>query len=609
MQTQVETQSLPADSTAVQYRYTATYSPDDNKLRLYSSRRLPTEVYGQIHAAGFRFAPKQDLFVAPMWTPEREDILVELCGDIWDEDTSLVERSEARAERFETYSDKRADEAVSAKRAVDEIADARNGQPILVGHHSFDRAQRDAKKIDNGMRKAIRLWDTSAYWTQRAKGALKHASYKLRPDVRTRRIHRIEADRRKRARDNSHSVRFLAIWEKIHLPDSLKRNDGESSTFRDRALYIANYDRGLPFGTWSDLNSNKSTPEETQSKAIEAHQRVLAITSRWIAHFDNRLAYERAMLEEVGGIISDRFKPEKGGGCKCWASPRGGWSFIQRVNRVTVTVLDNWGNGGGNFSRTIPFDKLSELMSAESVMEARRTGMLVETMDKTGFVVGPSSPAALEPTESAVSPSVESSLTASSIDNREASFEAMRDQLTKGIKVVSADQLFPTPDLLAARMCTVAGLSVGHRILEPSAGTGRLLRAILACVSVESTSICAIEINQTLAESLRASFPGIAVSCQEFLSFDSGKFDRIIMNPPFKNDQDVEHVDHGISLLAPGGRLVAIMAKGFQFHRSRPAAAFRKRLSSLSVHSEELGTEAFESSGARVGTVLLTIDA
>ena len=36
-----------------------------------------------------------------MWTPEREDLLLELCGEIEDEDTTLIERAEARAERFE----------------------------------------------------------------------------------------------------------------------------------------------------------------------------------------------------------------------------------------------------------------------------------------------------------------------------------------------------------------------------------------------------------------------------------------------------------------------------------------------------------------------------
>ena len=49
----------------VSQTYRATYSPDDNKLRLYASLRLDEETYSLINKAGFRWAPKQKLFVAP----------------------------------------------------------------------------------------------------------------------------------------------------------------------------------------------------------------------------------------------------------------------------------------------------------------------------------------------------------------------------------------------------------------------------------------------------------------------------------------------------------------------------------------------------------------
>jgi len=62
--------------------YTATYSVTDNKLRLYSSQRLDAETYQAVKDHGFKWAPKQELFVAPMWTPGREDFLIELAGEI-----------------------------------------------------------------------------------------------------------------------------------------------------------------------------------------------------------------------------------------------------------------------------------------------------------------------------------------------------------------------------------------------------------------------------------------------------------------------------------------------------------------------------------------------
>src|ERR1700691_40061 len=112
--------------------YSATYSPEDNKLRLYATCRLDPETYDSVKSAGFIWAPKQELFVAPMWTPAREDLLIERAGEIDDEHKSLVERAEERSERFEDYSEARASDAERARKAVSAIADnIPFGQPIL----------------------------------------------------------------------------------------------------------------------------------------------------------------------------------------------------------------------------------------------------------------------------------------------------------------------------------------------------------------------------------------------------------------------------------------------------------------------------------------------
>src|ERR1022692_3396700 len=153
---------------------TATYSPEDNKLRLYTVSRLPRDVYDRVKAAGFTWAPKQELFVAPAWTPAREDLLIELCGEIGDEDTSLVDRAEERAERFEDYSDKRAQDANSAAAAVERIADGiPMGKPILVGHHSERHARKDAERIENGVGEGVRVWEGWASWWGGAAGPVR----------------------------------------------------------------------------------------------------------------------------------------------------------------------------------------------------------------------------------------------------------------------------------------------------------------------------------------------------------------------------------------------------------------------------------------------------
>lgn len=292
---------------------TATYSPEDNKIRIYLNSRLPKELYDRLKAAGYSWAPKQKCFYAPMWTPSRADLAEELCGEIGDEDSTLAERAEERAERFEGYSDNRAKDAEQARRAVSAIADnIPLGQPILIGHHSEKHARRDAAKIDNGMRRAVKMWETSAYWTERAAGALAHAKYKELPTVRARRIKGLEADKRRQARTRAEAVAELAKWDKQGLT-------------LDEARHISNYGRGGPTvfgfnadgtrntnGGWSaydvlrpDGDRPKACPvgkvEQCQAAARRAYPRTIAWADRWISHYSNRIAYERAMLDDQGG--------------------------------------------------------------------------------------------------------------------------------------------------------------------------------------------------------------------------------------------------------------------------------------------------------------------
>lgn len=268
----------------------ATYSPEDNKLRLYATSRLDPELYQRVRAAGFIWAPKQDLFVAPMWTPEREDLLLELCGEIGDEDTSLVDRAEERADRFDEYHDKRKADAARTTAAVDSLAQGIPlGQPILVGHHSERRARKDAQRIQDGTRKAIRLWNTAQYWQSRAIGALRHAEYKERPDVRARRIKGLEADRRKRVRDLTTAEEFLRVWTKI-------QTDPDETSKKARATRVANHSESCSVRLWYDLEQDKVTATEACAIGIASNERSAEIAKRWIEHLDNRLAYERTLL-------------------------------------------------------------------------------------------------------------------------------------------------------------------------------------------------------------------------------------------------------------------------------------------------------------------------
>lgn len=136
---------------------------------------------------------------------------------------------------------------------------------------------------------------------------------------------------------------------------------------------------------------------------------------------------------------------------------------------------------------------------------------------------------------------------------------ALKQSARKGVQVVAVPQLFETPPDLARRVVQFAGIEPAHAVLEPSAGTGRLLRELPA-----SCRVVAVELNHELATALRAGFPSVDVRCADFLEVGPslGSFDRVIMNPPFAGAADIAHVQAARRLLVPGGRLVAIVAGG-----------------------------------------------
>jgi protein-L-isoaspartate O-methyltransferase len=327
------------------------------------------------------------------------------------------------------------------------------------------------------------------------------------------------------------------------------------------------------------------TPEQVREVARRVYPASIAHYDRHLGHLANRLAYERAMLADAGGTVADRTGPEVGGGCRCWASPRGGWSYIRKVNKVSVTVEDNWGNGGQNFTRTIAFDKLAGVMTKADVDAARVEGRLIE-IDTQGFMLCDSAPKA--PTVEAPKPEA-------------GAFEAMRESLAAGVQVVSAPQLFPTPRDLAARMVDLADIQPGHAVLEPSAGTGALMGAMGGRMfghAPESGRLVAVEINATLAHGLPGEFPLTTIYCADFTQWQTEeRFDRVLMNPPFANGADIEHIQRAAAMLKPGGRLVAICANG-----PRQAA----RLQPLADSWEELPAGTFAHTGVRA--VLLTIN-
>lgn len=647
-------------------RHYATYSPEDDKIRLYLAYRLSAEEYAPVKAAGYHSAPKQG-FVFAFWSPKAEDIALELCGEIEDEDKTLVERAEERAERFEDYSDARRQDAEQAHKAVSAIADnIPLGQPILVGHHSEKHARREAEKIENGMRKAVNMWKTSQYWKDRAAGALAHAKYKERPDVRARRIKTLEAELRKCIASytplttKERPEPMYCMQQDWHKTGAAATREEREAIEPELHVWVGPPGRG---GHWAPVASLPG---------------IKAAYARTEEHLMHRLEYEHAMLAEKIGADSFASKFDLQIGGKVLS--HGAWVTILKLNQkdgITVSVSTN----STRWTRVVPVEEIQDYQppeegATELVKAATKRpplcnypgeGFATCTMaqwKKIGkdykstihriqatdtyaehcvrYAIGvwlnrppmpegmdeykqsqwkmnerhnyypvfitdekrkdPPAPTAeakptIEPPERVIPERTHQPKPAEPDAEK---FEALQESLKAGVQVVSANQLFPTPTDLARRMVEEAEIDRGMAVLEPSAGTGSILTALMEYPIDDSVTVRAIEMNYDLSRLLSQRFEDVKNERADFLELkprEGEAYDRILMNPPFENGADIKHIMHALTFLKPGGRLVAICANGPRQN---------DKLKPLADSWEELPAGTFE--GTQVRSVLLVIN-
>jgi phospholipid N-methyltransferase len=191
--------------------------------------------------------------------------------------------------------------------------------------------------------------------------------------------------------------------------------------------------------------------------------------------------------------------------------------------------------------------------------------------------------------------------------------ESMREAVNKPDPVKTLERalvgkkipgFFPTPKPLVEQMIDFADIKAGHQVLEPSAGKGDIANEISN--SAPDAELSVIEFNDGLSEILKAK--GFNVVGDDFLKHN-GSYDRIVMNPPFENFQDIEHVKHAYELLKPGGKLVAIMGASVKNSRKQ-AVEFREWLDNAGSYIEDNPEGSFKSSDRPTGvsTVMVTIE-
>ena len=171
-------------------------------------------------------------------------------------------------------------------------------------------------------------------------------------------------------------------------------------------------------------------------------------------------------------------------------------------------------------------------------------------------------------------------------------FERLADPGTAP-QVFSSFNLFPTPPDVADQVIELARITEGMSVLEPSAGMGAL-----AIPARESGGVVqCVEIDCQMAAYLTGL--GFETANANFFRWLGGSFDRVVMNPPFKNGVDRNHIRRAMDFLKIGGRLVSVCANG---------PKQREALIPLATRWVELPPGSFKSEGTNVNTAIFVYD-
>lgn len=175
---------------------------------------------------------------------------------------------------------------------------------------------------------------------------------------------------------------------------------------------------------------------------------------------------------------------------------------------------------------------------------------------------------------------------------------------------------FPTPPELAIWLVGRLNVKPGEVALEPSAGTGNIVHALLEA----GAKVNAVERDEKMRKALQShanlgarheNLVAVADS-DDFMFYHRDPqpkdrlFDVVAMNPPFLKvgeSDHLGHVRHAFDLLKAGGRLGAILPSGVTFREDRRHTDFRNWVNEHGC-LEGLAPFSFRASGTDVNTVV-----
>lgn len=181
------------------------------------------------------------------------------------------------------------------------------------------------------------------------------------------------------------------------------------------------------------------------------------------------------------------------------------------------------------------------------------------------------------------------------------------DKLTSGetVNIKKEFQFFATPRELADRLVKLADIEEKHLILEPSAGQGAIVEAVIRA-QPESLVHCyeLMDINRNV---LAKNSDAIILGEDYLTATPPTQFDRIIANPPFSKNQDIDHIRKMYKDLRRGGRMVTVASLHWRFCDNKKEMQFREWLDQVGSRVIELPPGEFEESGTKIAACIIII--
>lgn len=166
-------------------------------------------------------------------------------------------------------------------------------------------------------------------------------------------------------------------------------------------------------------------------------------------------------------------------------------------------------------------------------------------------------------------------------------------------------QFFATPDNLADELVYLADIKQHDTVLEPSAGQGAIIKAINKVCDVKVDCFELMNVNTIVLNKTGLNFNLIG---EDFFKHNGKTYSKIIANPPFTKNQDIDHLKEMYECLSRGGRLVCVTSESWVNGTQKKQIDFKEWLEKVEAEISDIEKGSFKESGTMVGGKIVVIN-